>query len=415
MTPEINFKAFEIRADPYPTYARLRKESPVVLIKHPIFGRVYYLTRYNDVVSSFTDPRLANDRRNVMGGRDPLDRWWVPRLFRIFQNNMLSTDAPDHRRLRDLVHKAFTPRRVEEMKQTVEKIVGELLDAAQKKQTVDLIAGFALPLPLTVISEMMGVPEEDRLTFHRQMGGLLDNLTTPLGFLVQTPNAFNMMRFFRKLIRLRREQPREDLLTALVQAEEQGDRLSEDELISMIFLLLLAGHETTVNLIGNGTLALLQHPEQLQKLRENPELIGSAVEELLRYSNPVEQPSPRFAREDIHLEGHVIPRGATVMPLLASANRDESAFENADTLDITRKPNRHVAFGLGAHYCLGAPLARLEGTIALQHLVRRFPQMKLAVPEEQLRWRNSVGLRGLKALPLRLSPSGAPAAVPEAA
>lgn len=402
MTPELNLKARDIRADPYPTYARLRKESPVVILEHPIFGKAYYLTRYNDVVSSFTDPRLVNDRRNAVGGKDPLDRWFVPRLFRIFQRNMLSSDAPDHRRQRDLVHKAFTPRRVEEMKQTVEKIVGELLDAAQKKQTVDLIADFALPLPLTVISEMMGVPEEDRLTFHRQMGGFLDNLTSPVGFLLQTPNAFNLMRFFRKLIRLRREEPRDDLLTALVQAEEQGDRLGEDELISMIFLLLLAGHETTVNLIGNGTLALLQHPEQLQKLRENPELIGSAVEELLRYGNPVEQPSPRFAREDIHLDGHVIPRGATVMPLLASANRDESAFENADTLDITRKPNRHVAFGLGVHYCLGAPLARLEGTIALQHLVRRFPQMKLAVPETQLRWRGSIGLRGLKALPLRL-------------
>lgn len=403
MTPELNLKAPEIRADPYPTYSRLRKESPVVILKHPIFGKAYYLTRYDDVVSSFTDPRLVNDRRNAVGGRDPLDRWWVPRLFKIFQKNMLSSDALDHRRLRDLVHKAFTPRRVEEMKQVVEKIVGELLDAAQKKQTVDLLADFALPLPLTVISEMMGVPEEDRLTFHRQMGGLLDNLTSPLGFLSQTPNAFNMMRFFRKLIRLRREEPRDDLLTALVRAEEQGDRLSEDELISMIFLLLLAGHETTVNLIGNGTLALLQHPEQLQKLRENPELIGTAVEELLRYGNPVDQPSPRFAREDIHLEGHVIPRGATVMPLLASANRDESVFENADTLDITRKPNRHVAFGMGVHYCLGAPLARLEGTIALQHLVRRFPQMKLAVPEEQLRWRGSIGLRGLKALPLRLA------------
>lgn len=415
MTPEINLKAPEFRADPYPTYVRLRKESPVVVIQHPIFGKTYYLTRYDDVVSSFTDPRLANDRRNAVEGKDPLDRWWVPKLFRIFQKNMLSSDAPDHRRQRDLVHKAFTPRRVEEMKHTVEKIVGELLDAAQKKRSVDLIADFALPLPLTVISEMMGVPEEDRLTFHRQMGGLLDNLTGPVGFLLQTPNAIAMMRFFRKLIHLRRAEPRDDLLTALVQAEEQGDRLSEDELISMIFLLLLAGHETTVNLIGNGTLALLQHPEQLQKLREHPELIGSAVEELLRYGNPVEQPSPRFAKEDIHLDGHVIPRGSTVMPLLASANRDESAFENADTLDITRKPNRHVAFGLGAHYCLGAPLARLEGTIALQHLVRRFPDMKLAVPEEKLRWRGSIGLRGLKALPLLLSPSGAQTAVREAA
>jgi cytochrome P450 PksS len=233
MTPEINLKTHEIRADPYPTYARLRKESPVVILKHPIFGKTYYLTRYDDVVNSFTDPRLANDRRNVVGGRDPLDRWWVPHLFRIFQNNMLSSDAPDHRRQRDLVHKDFTPRRVEEMKQPVEKIVGELLDAAQKKQTVDLIADFALPLPLTVISEMMGVPEEDRL-LTAQADELAEEAhhVEGVGGLEQEPQGGGEVVQQTAHLPVER-QPRDDLLTALVQVEEQGDRLSEDELISI--------------------------------------------------------------------------------------------------------------------------------------------------------------------------------------
>ncbi len=180
----------------------------------------------------------------------------------------------------------------------------------------------------------------------------------------------------------------------------------------MIFLLLFAGHETTVNLIGSGTLALLDHPDQLQKLREHPELIESAIEELLRYANPVGQPAPRFAREDIEIQGHKIPKGSAVMPLLASANRDEAAFENADRLDIARTPNRHVAFGHGIHYCLGAPLARLEGRIAILKLVRRFPEMRLAVPREKLIWRKNIGLHGLKSLPLILSSSEARAAVP---
>ncbi|WP_245919104.1 cytochrome P450 family protein [Melittangium boletus] len=328
----------------------------------------------------------------------------MPRLFRTFQTNMVASDPPDHRRLRDLVHKAFTPRRVEELKGTMERLVSRLLDEAAEKRSIDLLSEFAAPLALTVISAMMGVPEEDRPRFRRWTSRLLDSkLETPLDFIRRFPSASRMLGFFRELIRLHREHPGEDLLTGLVQAEEQGDRLGEDELISMIFLLLLAGHDTLVNLIGNGMLALLQNPDQLQKLREHPELIGSAVEELLRYTSPIEMPTPRFAREDIELHGQHIPRGAMVVPILASANRDEAVFENADRLDITRHPNRHVAFGLGAHYCMGAPLARLEGKIALLALVSRFPETRLAVPREQLRWRGSLGPRGLTSLPLHLS------------
>ncbi|MET0404803.1 MAG: cytochrome P450 [Cystobacter sp.] len=403
MIQELHIKSPELRTNPYPIYARLRSDSPVAILHRPLMGKAFILSRYEDVNRAFTDPRLANNRRNATNAPDPMDRWFVPALFKAFGNNLLATDAPDHRRLRDLVHKAFTPRRVEDLKGLVERIVTDLLDAALKKPSVNLIADFALPLPLTVISVMMGVPEEERLDFHHWTASLLEGVTSATGMFSQFPNAFRMERFFRKLIRLRREQPGDDLLTALVQAEEKGDRMSENELISMIFLLLLAGHETTVNLIGNGTLALLQHPEQFQRLHREPDLIGSAVEELLRFTNPVVQPSDRYAREDITLHGTVIPKGSVVLPLVASANRDEQAFSGADQLDLGRTPNRHLAFGMGVHYCLGAPLARLEGKIALQALVQRFPRMKLALPEQRLEWRGTVGLRGLKQLPVQLS------------
>ncbi|HYO54519.1 cytochrome P450 [Archangium sp.] len=401
-------KAPHVRANPYPFYARLRKTAPVVEGAHPILGPAYYLTRYEDVYNALKDPRFVNDRANaVEGGGALFDRWWMPRILKLFQKNMVSQDEPNHRRLRNLVHKAFTPRMIENLTARVEQMVGEMLDTASRKPTADLIAELALPLPLNVISEMLGVPPPQRLEFRRMLSRFLESTQSPVGFLLSYPSAVGMERFFRGMVKLRREQPADDLMTALVQAEEAGDQLDEDELISMIFLLLFAGYETTVNLIGNGTLALLENPEQLQKLREHPELIDSAVEELLRYTNPVEMPGPRFAREDVEIQGVKIPRGSTVFPLLASANRDEAAFENPDTLDITRNPNRHVAFGYGIHYCLGAPLARLEGRIALQTLVQRFPEMQLAVPSDKLRWSKNPGLRGLKALPLHLSGTGA--------
>jgi cytochrome P450 len=403
MLAKLDLSADEFRKDPYPTYTRLRRETPVVAVRLPLIGDAFGLTRHADVVASFTDERLVNDARNARGSDDGMDRWWMPPIFRALRRSMVSSDAPDHRRLRDLVHQAFTPRRVEALRTSVEGIVTELLDAAAKKPQVDLMADFAVPLPLRVISEMMGVPEEDRMIFRRQIAGLLDGAPTALRMAWNIPRTHAMFGFFRKLIRLRRDRPSNDLLTALVEAEEKGDRLSEDELVAMIFLLLLAGHETTVNLIGNGVLALLENPGELAKLRAQPELVGTAVEEILRFTNPVGQPSPRFARETFYLQAHRIHQGAMVIPLLASANRDEAAFERADMMDITRNPNRHVAFGLGAHYCLGAPLARLEGRIALSALVQRFPRMQLAVPAKKLHYRGSANLRGLRELPLRLS------------
>jgi cytochrome P450 PksS len=318
-------------------------------------------------------------------------------------NSMILVDDPDHARLRNLVHKAFTPQMIRRLEPRIVAVSHDLLDRALDKEQVDLIADFALPLPLTVISDMMGVPEGDRLNFHRWSSAFLDtSFDKPLALLPQLPNALRLNRFYKKLIRLRRDNPADDLITALVEAEEGGDRLSEAELVAMLFILLLAGHETTVNLIGNGTLALLENPDQLAKLRRRPELMGSAVEELLRFTNPVESIAPRYALDDVVLSGHRVPQGDTVLVVIASANRDETVFERADELDIERQPNKHVAFGHGIHYCLGAPLARLEGQIAFSVLLERCPDLALAVPSDTLEWRQSAAVRGLKALPVKL-------------
>jgi len=398
----------EAVANPIPVYARLRELGPV-LRTSSFYGDGFVLTRYEDVASVLRDPRFANDRASVPGGSS-MDKWWMPTILRMLVSSMVLKDPPDHRRLRNLVQKAFTPGMVDKMNGRVEQITEELLDAAARKPVVDLMEEFALPLPLTVISEMLGVPEPDRIAFRKLIGKVLDPAALgPLAFLRNYPNMLKLNRFLRKLVKLRREQPGEDLVTALVEAEEGGDRLSEDELISMVFLLLFAGHETTVNLIGNGVLALVQNPGQMRKLREQPELIDSAIEEMLRFTNPVGQVAPRFAKEDVELAGVRIPQGSAVTLVIASANLDENAFPNADTLDITRSPNRHVSFGYGIHFCLGAPLARLEARVAIPALLRRFPRIDLAVPAEKLRWRPNMGLRGLEALPLAVSSAGSAA------
>lgn len=401
------FKALEARANPIPVYAKLRQLGPVLRSKD-LFGEGFVLPRYEEVVRVLKDPRFANDRRNA--GGSSLDRWWMPIIMRLVASSMVLKDPPDHRRLRNLVQKAFTPVMVENLNGRVAQITEELLDAAARKPVVDLMEDFALPLPLTVIAEMLGVPQADRIGFRKLIAKVLDSSeVTPISFIRNYPHMLRLNSFLRKLVKLRREQPGDDLVTALVQAEEGGDRLSEDELISMVFLLLFAGHETTVNLIGNGVLELVRHPGQLQKLREQPDLIDSAIEEMLRFTNPVGVVAPRFAREDVEIAGVPIPKGSALNLLIGSANLDETAFPDADKLDITRSPNRHVSFGYGIHYCLGAPLARLEARVAIPALLRRFPRLDLAVPAEKLRWRPNIGLRGLEALPLSVSLDGSAA------
>jgi cytochrome P450 PksS len=404
ITIPTQFSNSAFRADPYTVYALLRRTAPVVKMKGSLGGESFIITRYTDVVDALKDPRYSSDPKNQQPGKNQMRTWWMPRVFSILQDSMITSDDPVHQRLRGLVHLAFTPKRIEHITSRIEQITNELLDQAGRKNEIDLVKDFALPLPLTIISDLMGVPENERMGFFRAVSPFLESLAgSPLKMLAQYPNANRLMRFFERMIALRRADPQDDLITALVQAEQAGDRLNEDELLSMIFLLLLAGHETTVNLIGNGTLALLDFPDQLQLLHDNPSIIDRAIEELLRYGNPVENGTNRFVTEDIALHGVTIPKSSSVLLMLASANRDETIFENADRLDLNRQPNRHVAFGLGAHYCVGAPLARLEGKIAINALVQRYPNLQLTIPREQVPWRTAVAVRGVKALPVRLT------------
>jgi cytochrome P450 len=400
---EVDLSDRSLRADPYPTYARLRTQAPITIGRARLFGTVWLVARYDDVLSGLKHPALSSDLNKRRNGRGRL-KGWAPGLLATLQETMVTTDDPDHRRLRDLVHLAFSPRRVEQMTRRIEEITSGLLDHAARKRRIDLIADVALPLPLTIISEMLGVPDDQRLNFHSWSAGFLEigAGASPLKMLTQIPNGIRLKRFFEKLIARRRTDPQDDLISALVRAEANGDCLTEREVLSMIFLLLLAGHETTVNLIGNGMLALIEHPDQMRKLREHPGLIETAVEELLRYCNPVEHGNVRLALEDLELGGHRIPKDSIVVLLLASANRDASVFDEPDRLEIERNPNRHLGFGFGVHYCIGAQLARIEGRIAIQQLVLRFPDMRLAVPRAQLRWGDTLAVRGLERLPIDL-------------
>jgi cytochrome P450 PksS len=266
---------------------------------------------------------------------------------------------------------------------------------------MDLVRDYALPQPTAIIAQMLGVPAGEQHKFHRWSSAIVSSQSSKWGTVWAVPNAIAFVRYIRRLIRLRRDEPQSDLTSALAQTEETGDKLNEDELLSMIFLLLIAGHETTVNLIANGTLALLRHPDQMEKLRRDPSLIELAVEELLRFDGPLETATERYALEDVLISGSTIPRGALVYVVLASANRDERQFENPDRLDITRQNNRHLAFGQGVHYCLGAPLARLEAQIAINALLRRSPHLQLATPASEIRWKKGLVLRGVKSLPVR--------------
>jgi cytochrome P450 len=314
---------------------------------------------------------------------------------------MLDADPPDHTRLRALVSKAFTPRLIERMRPRVQEIADALLDVVQDRGKMDLIDDYAFPLPITVIAELLGVPAEDRNRFREWSDAAVSG-DTSREYLerVLIPHMQAFTDYLRAMFEEKRENPEEDLVSALVRAEEAGDKLGEDELVGMVFLLLVAGHETTVNLIGNGVLALLQHPDQLESLRENPSLIKPAVEELLRYDGPVETSTERFAREDVAVGERVIPKGEMVLVVIAAADHDPERFPVPDALDLTRPDNKHLAFGKGIHHCLGAPLARMEGQTAINTLLRRMPDLRLKGTSHSLSWRPGMVLRGLKGLPV---------------
>ena len=393
----VEYLGAEYFQDPYSVHARLRAERPVSPVVMPGGTPAWLVTGYAEARAALADPRLG---KNMPGWHPEPDS-----IFAALDVHMLNSDPPDHERLRRLVNKAFTARRVDRLRPRITEITAGLLDDMSTRSEVDLLASFAFPLPITVICELLGVPVTDRDDFRTWSATIVSNTATPEVF---QAHATAMIRYFIALLAVKRHEPADDLLSALISARDEGDRLSENELLSMAFLLLVAGQETTVNLIGNGMLALLLNPAELARLDADPSLIGGAVEELLRYVNPVNNATFRFAAEPVEIGGVRISRGDPVLVALSSANRDPSRFGDPDRLDLGRDSSGHLAFGHGIHYCLGAPLARLEAEIAFSHLLARFGSMRLAVPADSLRWRPSTLIHGLEALPVRLGLSGPP-------
>jgi cytochrome P450 len=377
--------------DPYSAHARLRAQRPVTPVVMPGGSSAWLVTGYAEARAALADPRL---RKNMPGWHRESDS-----IFAALEMHMLNSDPPDHERLRRLVNKAFTTRRVERLRPRITAITTRLLDDMSTQPEVDLLASFAFPLPITVICELLGVPVADRDDFRAWSATAVSDTATPE---LSQAHAAALIRYFMALLAAKRRGPADDLLSALIAARDDGDRLSENELVSMAFLLLVAGHETTVNLIGNGVLALLLNPAELARLRADPALIGGAVEELLRHVNPVNNATFRFAAETVEIGGVRISRGDPVLVALSAANRDPARFGDPDRLDLGRDSSGHLAFGHGIHHCLGAPLARLEAEIAFGCLLARFGSMRLAVPANSLRWRPSTLIHGLESLPVRL-------------
>ena len=391
------------KADPFPTYAAMREADPVYAHAAPDGRIIWYVTRYEDVAAV-----LRDDRRFCKNPRHAVDEHLPDRGAGVrakpdgsglnFNDNMLFSDPPDHTRLRALVSQAFTPRRVAAMAGRIQATADGLIDRLAAEDAPDLIAAYALPLPVVVISDLLGIPAADREAVAGWSQAIISPGSRGLNYSARKRMVRAFIDYLRGLCARRRADPRDDLITALVAPATGGDRLDEAELFSMIALLLVTGHETTVNLIGNGALALMRAPEQMERLRTEAGLWPAAVEELLRYDGPVETSTSRWVREDTTFDGRALRRGDLMRPVITSANRDPAQFDRPDELDVGRADNRHLAFGLGAHYCLGAPLARLEGAIALETLFRRRPGLRLALPAEELSWRSGVLFRGLREL-----------------
>jgi cytochrome P450 len=377
------------RADPYPAYRQWREQAPVAVLDTGFLA----LTGHDACSEVLRDPRFGHEETDGPQVDDGESR----------VRSFLVLNPPDHTRLRKLVSRAFTPRMIERLAPRIEEITAGLLDEALAAGTTDLLAALAAPLPVVVISELLGVPPADHARFegwsHAMARGLDPDFLLPDD--VREQQALARVEFgdyFRDLAARRRAEPGEDLLSALVAVTDAGDALTEDELVATCTLLLIAGHETTTNLVGNGVLALLRHPEQHAALVADPGLVDGAIEEMLRYDSPV-QLTARVALQDATVAGVPAPAGTFVLAVLGAANRDPAAHDDPETFDITRPPTRHLAFGQGIHFCLGSPLARLEGRTALRALVERAPRMRLAGEPV---WKQNVTLRGLAELPVAL-------------
>jgi cytochrome P450 len=390
-----------VLADPYPALAAMRESGPVHRVDMRMGLPVWMVTRYDDVLAALSDPRLSNDPHHASALTEAMRGDFLSR-------SMIGTDPPEHRRLRRLVSKAFTARRVEGLRPRVQEITDALLDRISPRGSADLVAEFALPLPVTVIGELLGVPEADRDRFRTWTDEMLDRPFDYRSDMARvTASRERMHGYLGEMVAAKRAHPADDLLTDLVEATDEGERLNTQELLAMAFLLLIAGYVTTVSLIGNGTLALLRHPDQLDRLRADPSLVPQAVEELLRFDGPVNPGLTRYALEDLEIGGVRIPRGEMVLLAIAAADRDPDRFPAPDQIDVGSADPGHLAFGHGVHYCLGAPLARLEGQVAFAALLARLPDLALAAQPEQLRWTGGGILRGLRELPLTFTPTPA--------
>jgi cytochrome P450 PksS len=380
---------------------KLRSAGPVVEVRFPMVGKVWTTTTQDLADRVLKDSDTFTIRDNV-GGVAGL-QWWMPRIVRTLANHMLSKDEPDHKRLRDIVDEAFRRRAVLEMEPRILAIADELADDLfAKGSPADLVERYARKLPLSVICELLGLPLEDRSKFSAWASGFT-RLTGIIGLLRLIPNILAMRRYLERQLKAVRENGGTGLIAELVRAEKEGEQISRDEMVAMVFLLLFAGHETTTHLISGSVYELLRNAALCDWLEEDWSRAGLAVEEFLRFISVVQFTKPRFVRKDIELGGVRLRRGEKIMPMLAAANLDPQANPHPEKLDLGRKPNRHLAFGTGIHFCLGHQLARLEGVCALKALFRRWPKLALAVDETKIKWRQRPGLKAIEQLPVAIA------------
>ncbi|MDF9626050.1 cytochrome P450 [Bacillus cereus] len=395
----INLASAQFKEDAYEIYKESRKKQPILFVNQVEIGKEWLITRYEDALPLLKDNRLKKDWTNVFS-QDIKNMYLSVDNSDHLTTHMLNSDPPNHSRLRSLVQKAFTPKMIAQLDGRIQRIADDLISDIERKGTLKLVDDYSFPLPIIVISKMLGIPKEDQAKFRIWSHAVIASPETPEEIKETEKQLSEFITYLQYLVDIKRKEPKEDLVSALILAESEGHKLSARELYSMIMLLIVAGHETTVNLITNTVLALLENPNQLQLLKDNPKLIDSAIEEGLRYYSPVEVTTARWAAEPFQIHDRTIEKGDMVVIALASANRDETVFENPEVFDITRENNRHIAFGHGSHFCLGAPLARLEAKIAITTLFNRMPELQIKGNREEIKWQGNYLMRSLEELPL---------------